>query len=119
MDKPEIRIWELSNVQNCPKMIVFEAESVLDAGDCLFCLLVCLIVIQTLEIIIRILSEVVNRERLCGTSAFYFACFRNFWGRQTSFCPNARMLGCFWMLGWTKTLLFVEEIRAPNSSLIK
>ena len=23
--------------------------------------------------------SVVNRERLCGTSAFYFGCFRNFW----------------------------------------
>ena len=30
--------------------------------------------VHTLEIIARILSEVVNRERLCGTNAFYFGC---------------------------------------------
>ena len=40
------------------------------------CYLACSLVrwdfVHTLEIINRILSEVVNRERLCGTSAFYF-----------------------------------------------
>ena len=39
--------------------------------------------VHTLKIIARTLSEVVNRERLCSTSAFYFGCFRNLWGRQT------------------------------------
>ena len=34
-------------------------------------MLVCLGFIHTLEIIARILSEVVNRERLCGTNALY------------------------------------------------
>ena len=38
---------------------------------------------HTLEIITRTLREVVNREKLCGTSAFYFGCFRNLWGCQT------------------------------------
>ena len=38
--------------------------------------------IHTLEIIARILSEVVNRDRLCGTNTCC-ASFRNFWGRQT------------------------------------
>ena len=48
------------------------------------CMLVCLGFIHTLEIISRILSEVVNRDRLCGTNAFC-ASFRNFWGCQTLF----------------------------------
>ena len=52
------------------------------------CKLVCSDSVHTLEIITRILSEVVNRERLCGTNAFYFSCFPeaiggNFWGCQT------------------------------------
>ena len=47
------------------------------------CILVCLGFIHTLEIITRILREVVNRERLCDTNAFFSARFRNFWGRQT------------------------------------
>jgi len=35
---------------------------------------------RTLKIIARILREVVNRERLCGTNAFCFGCFRKvFW----------------------------------------
>jgi len=42
-------------------------------------MLVCLGFIHTLEIITRILSEVVNRERLCGTNTCS-ARFRNFWG---------------------------------------
>ena len=41
----------------------------------------CLDSVHTLEIIDRILSKVVNRERLYGTSAFYFGRFRNLWGR--------------------------------------
>ena len=47
------------------------------------CMLVCLDSVCTLEIITRTLREVVNRERLCGTSAFYFSGFRNLWGCQT------------------------------------
>ena len=47
------------------------------------CMLVCLDSVHTLEIIARILSEVVNRERSCGTNAFDFGRFRNLWGRQT------------------------------------
>ena len=47
------------------------------------CMLVCLDSVHTLEIISRILSQVVNRERLCSTSVFYFGCFCNLWGRQT------------------------------------
>ena len=49
------------------------------------CMLVCLDFIDTLEIITRTLREVVNRERLCGTSTFYFGglflfvCFCNKW----------------------------------------
>ena len=41
------------------------------------CLYAALGFIHTLEIIARILSEVVNRERLCGTNAFVclFVCF--------------------------------------------
>ena len=38
-------------------------------------MLVCLDSVYTLEIITRTLREVVNRERLCGTSAFYFSGF--------------------------------------------
>ena len=54
----------------------------LDLGCLYACMLVCLGFIHTLEIVARILSEVVNRERLCGTNAFG-ARFRNLWGRQT------------------------------------
>ena len=36
----------------------------------LYCMLVCLDSVYTLEIIACILREVVNRERLCGTNAF-------------------------------------------------
>ena len=43
-------------------------------------MLVCWDFIDTLEIITRILREVVNRERLCDTNAFYFGHFRNLWG---------------------------------------
>ena len=42
-------------------------------------MLVCWDSIHTLEIITRILREVVNRERLYGTNAFYFGRFRNLW----------------------------------------
>ena len=41
------------------------------------CMLVCLDSVYTLDIITRPLREVVNRERLCCTSAFYFGGFRN------------------------------------------
>ena len=47
------------------------------------CMLVCWDFINTLEIIARTLREVVNRERLCDTNAFYFGHFRNLWGCQT------------------------------------
>ena len=40
-------------------------------------MLVCWDFIDTLEIITRILHEVVNREKLCDTNAFYFSGFRN------------------------------------------
>ena len=39
-------------------------------------MLVCLGFIHTLEIITRMVSEVVNRERLCGTNVFCSAGFR-------------------------------------------
>ena len=45
-------------------------------------MLVCGDFIYTLEIIARILREVVNRERLCGTSVFCFGCFRKVSGCQ-------------------------------------
>ena len=55
--------------------------------DMFVCLFVCLLVhedfVYALEIVTRILSDVVNRVRLCGTNAFYFGRFRNLWGRQT------------------------------------
>ena len=38
------------------------------------CILVCLGFIHTLEIIVRILSKVVNRERLCCASTFPSFC---------------------------------------------
>ena len=47
------------------------------------CMLVCWDFIDTLEIITRILREVVNRERLRDTIAFCLGGFRNFWGCQT------------------------------------
>ena len=43
-------------------------------------MLVCLGFIHTLEINARILSEVVNRERLCGTNAFFSAGFQKVGG---------------------------------------
>ena len=48
----------------------------------IFRVLVCEDFIYTLEIIARILREVVNRDRLCGTIAFYFGCFRKVGGCQ-------------------------------------
>ena len=55
----------------CPTSACLVASSVAS------CMLVCLDSVYTLEIIARTLREVVNRERLCGTSAFYFSGFRN------------------------------------------
>ena len=60
----------------------------------LFCMLVCWDSVYTLEIITRTLREVVNRERLCGTSAFYFGGFRNFWGCQTPCRSNDTIYLC-------------------------
>ena len=64
--------------------------------------LVCLDCVYTLEIIVRTLREVVNRERLCGTCAFYFGGFRNLWGSLTP-CRSTDTiylcLGC-WILRW-------------------
>jgi len=61
----------------------------------------CLGFIHTLKIITRILREVVNRERLCGTSACMTG-FRNLWGCQTP-CRSTDTLylclGC-WSLRW-------------------
>ena len=44
------------------------------------CMLVCLDFIHTLEIIARMLSEVVNRERLCDTSVIWWVASAIFGG---------------------------------------
>ena len=57
------------------------------------CKFVCGDFIYTLEIIVRILRDVVNRERLCGNNAFVCG-LRNFWGCQTPCRSNDTIYLC-------------------------
>jgi len=55
---------------------------------------------RTLKIITRILREVVNRERLCGTNTFCFGCFHKVFGLSGTLGSTDTIylcLGC-WMV---------------------
>ena len=73
------RQWARCPVQSVCRHLKVHRESAINICYLNTCMLACLGFIHTLEIIARMLSEVVNRDRLYGTNVFS-AGFRNFWG---------------------------------------